>query len=40
MTELVADFTQEYSTALTAPQAFTHCGSTSAFKIITKVKYK
>ena len=39
MTEVVADFTQEYSIALTAPHAFTHCGSTSAFKSIRKVKY-
>ena len=38
MTELVADFTQEYCTALTALHAFTHSDSTSAFKGIGKVK--
>ena len=38
MTDLVADFTQEYCTALTALHAFTHCDSTSTFKGIVKVK--
>ena len=38
MTELVADFTQEYYTALTALHAFTRCDSTSAFKGNGKVK--
>ena len=32
ITELVADYTKEYCTALTAVHAFTHCDSTSAFK--------
>jgi hypothetical protein len=38
MTDLVADFTQEYCTALMALHAFTHCDSTSAFKGVGKVK--
>ena len=38
ITELVADYTQEYCTALTAVHAFCHCDSTSAFKGVGKIK--
>lgn len=38
MTELVADFTQEYYTILIALHAFTQSSSTRAFKGIRKVK--
>ena len=38
ITELVADYTQEYCTALTAVHAFSHCDSTSAFKGVGKIK--
>ena len=38
ITELVANYTQEYCTALTALHAFSHCDTTSAFKGIGKIK--
>ena len=38
ITELVADYTQEYCTALTAVHVFSHCDSTSAFKGVGKIK--
>ena len=38
ITELVAHYTQEYCTALTAVHAFSHCDTTSAFKGIGKIK--
>ena len=38
ITELVANYTQEYCTALKALQAFSHCDTTSAFKGIGKIK--
>ena len=39
ITELVADYTQEYCTALTAVHAYSHCDSTSAFKGVGKIKH-